>query len=182
MSGETRAGGTREPRRLFGIGHHSRGDRRFGFGERVRGEAGARFARQREGREVEAVVAGAFQLCERGAPGLGQAVLADPYRLVVRAGVEGRDRRARGAPVARAERVRLIALSDEALDRRLKRALHRRQRRGRRWVRRPPAAKRLARSPASRGGRGFSRRREVELQRGERDEARRVIVAGARRR
>ena len=113
--------------RLLGIDHHGRGDRRLGIGERVRAEAGADLVRQRHGGKSEAVVPGAFQLGERGASGLGQAVSADPYRLVVARGVEERDRRAGGAPVAGAERIRLIGLGDEPLRRRLERGLHRRQ-------------------------------------------------------
>ena len=74
-------------------------------------------------REIEAVVAGALQLREGGPPRVGQAVLADPNRRVITRGVEGRDRRPRGAPVASAERVRLIASSDEPVQRRLERAL-----------------------------------------------------------
>ena len=62
MSGETREGGDARPGRLLGVGHHRRGDGRFGFGDRVRVKVGPEVAREREGRQVEAVVAGALQL------------------------------------------------------------------------------------------------------------------------
>ena len=114
------------PGRLFGVGCHGRGDGRLSLRQGVRGEAGPNVSRERELRKIKAVVAGAFELREDGASGLGQAVFADPHRRVVALGVEGRNRGARSAPVARAERVRLIRSSDEPLDRRLERDLQRR--------------------------------------------------------
>ena len=122
------------PGRLLGIGDHRRGDGRFGFRDRVRIKAGPKIARQSESGEVEAVVAGALELRERRSPRVGQAVFADPNRRVGALGVEGRDRGARGAPVAAAERVAVIVPRDEPPQRRLKRALHRRERRPGGWV------------------------------------------------
>ena len=93
-------GSNARPRRLFGVGHHCRGDGGLGFGERVRGKAGPKLARRRESGQVEAVVAGALELRQRRPPRFGQAVFGDPNRRISAPSIEGRDRPARGAPVA----------------------------------------------------------------------------------
>ena len=66
--GQTRDGRDARPARLFGVGCHGRGDRRFGLGKRVRGEAGSDVARERELRKIEAVVAGAFSCASADRP------------------------------------------------------------------------------------------------------------------
>ena len=85
------------------VRHRSRPPRRSRFRRRrARPGRGRRRVslRQREGRQVEAVVAGALELRQRRSSRFGQAVLADPYRRVDARGVESRDRPARAAPVA----------------------------------------------------------------------------------
>ena len=83
--------------------------------------AGARIAKD-QGRRRRRVRAARGR---RARPRSGR--LRRPTPAEVALGVEGRNRRARGAPVARAERVRLIASSDEPLNRRLERDLQRRR-------------------------------------------------------
>src|SRR3984957_17496877 len=114
--------------RLLGIGDHRRSPGRFPFGDRLRVKASPKIARQGEGGQVEAVVAGALELRERRTPDVCQAVFADPHRRVGAIGVKGCDGAASGAPVAEPKRVAAIVARDEPSHCRLKRALRRRER------------------------------------------------------